>query len=852
MPELEAGFFDLGVSPEPVKQTIKKVSGCEGCGLYKDCKSPKMELSGKGAMKILIIGEAPGRTEDENGVPFCGTSGQLLQTELDKLGIKMRRDCWITNAVICRPIDKKGNNASPTDSQVANCRPRLLKLIEDLKPKVILILGAVAVQSIIGHKTTGRLKGIRNTAFYGERIPDQDYNCWLIPTYHPAYLLRNDRDEVLYRLWRKSLREAKEASENDKILRFDPKDRIFTTEKMEKACEILDYIVNKEKIIAFDYETTGIKPQVNDHKIKVVSIATAELAWAFPFFHDDSHFIELWRRIMIDASIGKIAHKLDFEDAWTYKTLNNFIEGWKWDTCLAAHCLDSKKPTGLKFLSYCDFGIIGYDDKVEKYISGCREGDDPKSGNHFNIIDQAPMDNLLHYCAMDSFLSFKLYEKQVMKMPAGIFKGFEFFLQGAEALSHIQQNGWNVDIEWMKTQRDRLGKRMDKFEKKILDSEDAREWKKQEFKELNFNSNPQLDKLLYKILKYDRPGGPKTDEKALSNIGTPFAKNIVQYRKFKKLRDTYLSQYDREQVDGKIYPFFNLHIPATFRSSSDSPNFQNVPKRDKQAQQIIRSIIRPSPGNRLIEYDYKSLEVCISACYHKDPNMIKYIEDPSTDMHRDTGMDLFMRNKNELTKVERHCAKNGFVFPAFYGSTTDQIAPNIWEMAPDETKEHLKMKGINSFSKFAKHVEEIEEVFWGERFRVYNNWKRKVYKQYQEDGYISLHTGFRCYGPLKYTEATNYAIQGSAFHCLLWALTRSYHQIEGISSRSSIIGQIHDSIVADIHPEDEAQADRIINRNSTQLIRQHWPWIIVPLKVEKERSKVDGSWDEMEECELEL
>lgn len=842
------GFFDLGFDPAPAQaKSVKSgtAGGCDSCGLYKSCLTPRMPLYGDGRKGILIVGEAPGKTEDERGIPFCGQSGRMLREVLREMSINMKEDCWITNAVICHPA----GNKTPTDSQISVCRARLLKIIEEKSPRIILTLGASAVRAVIGHKLTGRLNGVANTAFYGERIPDQEYKAWIIPSYHPAYLLRNEQDIVLFRIWKRHLKSVLELLPK-KIPEYDYTSRIQITEDAEQAREWLKEIKKTDKLIAFDYETTGIKPHRAGHKIVCASVASERGAFAFPFFPDPV-FLKLWKSIITDSSIGKIAHKLDFENGWTKVFCGYFIAGWAWDTCLATHCLNSQKPVSLKFLVYTNFGIIGYDDPVDKYITGLRAGDDSKSANRFNRIEEAPARDLLFYNAADSLFSFDLYNIQTVKMGDIQRKGFDFFLSGAEALSKVQQEGWCIDSGWLGEQRTRLGKRMDKLESAILKSREAIIWKSSEFKELNFNSNPQLDKLLYKYLGHARPDGPRTDEKAIQKISGEFCTNIVKYRKIKKLRDTYLAQYEREHVNSIIYPFFNLHTVSTFRSSSDSPNFQNVPKRDEMAKTAVRSLIRPRPGNRIIEYDYKSLEVCISACYHRDPNMIKYIQDPSTDMHRDTCFDLFFRGPDDYTKAERHAAKNGFVFPAFYGSTTDNIAPAIWEMISEDMREHLRKNGIKTLNQFSRHVSKIEEKFWGERFRVYSQWKRKVYREYEGQGYIELHTGFRCYGPLKYTEATNYAIQGSAFHCLLQALTWSQDTIKKISGRSAIIGQIHDSIIADVHPEDERAVDQIINENSTRRLRREWPWIIVPLKIEKERSAVDGSWDEMEECAIE-
>jgi len=853
---MKAGFFDLGtgyapksIRPKTKKNTAPRKQGCEACGLDENCLSPKMKPSGDGRLGILIIGEAPGKTEDEKGVQFIGRSGRLLKETLSDLNVDMRVDCRIINAVNCRPE----NNKTPSDVIVGYCRHRVLKEIEEFKPHVIIPLGSVAVQSIIGHKISGRLKGIRNSSFYSEQIPDQEYGCWVCPSYHPAYLLYNEEDKVLYKKWETDLKKAIDLAKNkEEIPRIDLKEDIFYTDNLSQATNwISEILVTSKKrplVISYDYETTGIKPHRKGHKIVSASIAMGSQAYSFPFF-EDRQFREFWKKIMISSNIKKIAHKSDFENVWTYEKLGYWVENYEWDTCIAAHCIDNKKPVGLKFLTYTNFGVIGYDDEVDEYVTGTKEGEEKKSANRFNTIEEAPIDKLLYYNALDSYLTLKLYERQKEQLKGFQLDGFKLFLEGAQSLSRAQQEGMKIDREQMDIQFKRLTKRLDKTKTKIMDSAESKRWLKEKKKELNFNSNPQLLKLFYEILGHREPEeGGKTDIEALKKIDTTFSLDILNYRKFKKIRDTYLAQYMRAEVGGVIHPFFNLHRVETFRSSSDSPNFQNIPKRDIQAKQIIRSLIKPSPGNKLIEWDYKGIEVSIAAAYTKDPSLIEYVCDKTTDMHRDMAMDLFLRTKETFTKQERYVAKNGFVFPAFYGSTSFNIAPNIWDAIDNETKTHLRESGIRSFKDFKYHVEDIEDKFWNKRFSVYRDWKQKTFKEYERKGYIDTYTGFRCWGPIKFTEVTNYPIQGSAFHCLLWTLNNVYKKIKEISGRSSIIGQIHDAMVGDIHPDDEVEADRIINLWGTEKIREFYDWIIVPLKIEKERSQVNGAWDEMEEC----
>jgi uracil-DNA glycosylase len=82
---------------------IKSMDPCEQCGLYKGCVSPKMEVTGKGGKKILIIAEAPGKTEDEQGIQLIGEAGQILRNCLEELDYNLDRDFWKTNIINCRP-----------------------------------------------------------------------------------------------------------------------------------------------------------------------------------------------------------------------------------------------------------------------------------------------------------------------------------------------------------------------------------------------------------------------------------------------------------------------------------------------------------------------------------------------------------------------------------------------------------------------------------------------------------------------------------------------------------------------------------------------------------------------------
>lgn len=149
-----------------------------GCSLCKLSRSRKNAVPGDGqtSAKIIFIGEAPGKNEDEKGRPFIGFAGRILDDALQKAGIK-RSQVFITNIVKCRPP----GNRIPEDNEVAACRPYLDRQISLIAPRIICILGATAYTSILGGKSIKQNRG---------KIVKRKGQKYLI-TIHPAAAIYN-------------------------------------------------------------------------------------------------------------------------------------------------------------------------------------------------------------------------------------------------------------------------------------------------------------------------------------------------------------------------------------------------------------------------------------------------------------------------------------------------------------------------------------------------------------------------------------------------------------------------------------------------------------------------------------
>ena len=224
-----------------------------------------------------------------------------------------------------------------------------------------------------------------------------------------------------------------------------------------------------------------------------------------------------------------------------------------------------------------------------------------------------------------------------------------------------------------------------------------------------------------------------------------------------------------------------------------------------------------------------------------------------------------------VSKQMRYCGKNMFVFPSFYGSFYKQCAPNLWKAIKEHKlklnggiplKKHLKKEGYSELGDcdfdnddeqpgtFVDHIKQVEKSFWKDRFQVYADWKRKWFSDYEATGSISTLTGFQISGNYKRNDIINYPIQGSAFHCLLWSLIELNKQLKKRKMKSKIVGQIHDSIVADVHKKEVDEYLQLAKEIMTKRIRKAWKWIIVPLDVEAEVTPLGGNWFDKKEVPL--
>lgn len=358
-------------------------------------------------------------TEDSQGRPFVGDSGQELRSSLAKIGVDLDRDCWTTNSLICHPWEEgeKGKrNRTPTDKEIDWCRPNVIRAIEELKPETILLLGMSAVKSVIGwawQESVGEMG-----RWIGWRIPSVKLNSWLCPVWHPSFVMRVDygnsaaiadwkgeRENPTRKvIWERHLKRAfklqgrpwKEAP-----VWSDPQS-VKVELDVGLAAKWIRRMIGWNKPVAFDYETNMLKPDSAKAEIVCCSVSDGEVSVAFPWHGEAKRAM----RELLKSNVPKIASNLKFEDRWTRKEFGFSPRNWLHDTMIAAHVLDNRGSiSSIKFQAFVLLGVDSWDEKIKGQF---KDGGD--------LVKAVGLERLLRYCALDSLYEWHVCMKQRRKL----------------------------------------------------------------------------------------------------------------------------------------------------------------------------------------------------------------------------------------------------------------------------------------------------------------------------------------------------------------------------------------------------------------------------------------------------
>jgi len=372
-----------------------RIEKCGECGL----SGVPFPVGGSGNKGILIVIWRPTEKQLERRSWFASDITALHC--LTKAGVNLVDDTWVTAVLPCGDGTKHKKQEN-----YEQCGTRLKDTIEKLKPNLIITVGSKATGAVCrNYSQVAFPPNSSGGQYMGQCIPlTQKWDCWLAPVFSDQMIhaFRKEPVQNMAKDWLKkhidtALDWLKERPRPDVV--FNPNvELLYDTKEIVAALEDAKTF----KYAAFDYECNCLSPFTKGAKVLCASVAMGDSEQehrtvAFPFA---SEIVKQAWCDFLKSSVKKIAHNLKFEETWSSVYFGTPVNNWFADTCVMARVLDCQPGnSGLKFISFCLWGVKGYDADVDAFIES--------EGKHgLNRLHEVPVDKLLTYCAFDSRLTF--------------------------------------------------------------------------------------------------------------------------------------------------------------------------------------------------------------------------------------------------------------------------------------------------------------------------------------------------------------------------------------------------------------------------------------------------------------
>lgn len=634
---------------------------CENCPLG---KSRKVGARGNPESPLVIIGEGPGTEEIRYGTPFCGPSGDLLNTSVP--GDFDFDDAYIINAMQCRI--KTGKPAKDKELKArgcAACRNRTLNQIFQYPRKAILALGAWANSSLTADydfKITQK-RGIIysiNDPITGEEIP-------VIAAFHPAFLLRGKGN---IKTFREDIAEAFAiAYPQYYSLRHhsnweDPAFTILdTVDAINKYHATLEWAVAHVQVeefkIASDIETSGFNP-ITDRILCIGFYLPSlmDIVSGHPNFVDTAAIIPDYA--LKDSEIHKATSRLlsnemfrfvwqfgKFDEKFLYQ--NNLIDRdlaiVHEDTGLISYTLsEATKDHDLDEQAKNTLGAPDHKHVLKQWV--------PKKTDSY---EKVPSPVLWDYLAKDLKKTYMLWEHNrplVAADPALEKLYVHTLIPASHLLAEIEAYGIHVDWDYVRINRE--GATQEDVEQGLVESvekEKGLEWELIDIENrlqiiagysVNPNSPPEVASLLYDRFGLRIKGRRPTDttKETLEKLPKhPAVELVRKYRSTTKMLSTYVKAIEEQAIDDRIHTTFKLHITPTGRLSSTEPNLQNIPRMAR-----YRRMYCAKPGFKLMEGDYNSAELRMLAVLSGDDFLTGVFLDDKRNLHDEVSIEMYGAN----------------------------------------------------------------------------------------------------------------------------------------------------------------------------------------------------------------
>jgi uracil-DNA glycosylase family 4 len=816
----------------PSDEFLHKI-GCRGCPLNKaDIDSPKMPPSGNDEPLIYCLGEAPGEEEDQEGRQFVGNSGRLLRPLFSSnIRSKLR---W-NNTISCWP---GLGNPTPDKVMVECCRPRVVADIEQTKPKAIFGFGNVPLQ------WSDKPSGI--TLWRGRRFPIRvgHHVCWYYAFTHPSFILHTKKtrwasdDEIALKAdIRRAVAEVEAGLPTPVVhtAEFARKDITCISGRSGKDLNyVLDFLeyAGGQPLAGVDYETQNLRPYNRDSLILSRAVSVADETVAFAWRHPQAGWTESQLEILEKAWVTflkspaeKAVHNLSFEMEWdcylSGRDLARYVP-WRCSQ-IQAFVLDERvgdqKPgaQALEFISLQNFGLS------IKVLS-------PKFDKR-RMVDE-PLSDILPYNGIDAKYHRLNYEVQEQRIKAeGLVDVYWEKLRQVPTVVLTQIKGLPTNKE--------VTKQLSKGYKELIAGimlqldklPEVQQFHKLTGSRFNPASHDDVVVMLRDILKSEvgREGAKwSTKEEVLSKIDHPVTNGILDYRKYTKLKSTYVDSFMPGSPivhdDGLVHTSLGTTFTETGRLNSEDPNLQNIPIRTAEGRKVRRQF----ESKIIASFDYGQIDARIIACGSRDRNYCKALWE-GYDVHAEWARRLVLKvprligGKKFLDDKKvfgdfRNRIKSVWVFALFYGAALRTTAGRL---GVDESE-----------------IQDLYELFW-KTFEGVREWQETLIKQFEETGYVQMLGGLRRRAPLGRGQIINSPVQGATNRIVMHAMNRLSGTGDPLLQANI---QIHDDLKFNFtnYRDYEESVPRIVD---IMLDGSYFDWFCVPLVVE---IKDGPNWQDME------
>jgi len=662
---------------------------------------PNVPGYGSPNAKIAIVGETPGEQDERQGIPFTGSSGQLLNGMLMSAGLD-KRNCYLTHVIKTRP--KSGNfgvfyedkTRRIPSKMLQDSKTELLAEIQRLKPNVVIALGVEAMRALTGKMSIEKYRG---------SVLETVDKIKVIPTYHPSYIFRVYKHRPIVEL---DFKKAKEESTFRENKYTPPKFEICPNFK--QVMGRLQWIKSEKPRIAFDVESSGrvirclgigwktkilnnaqsicipfaCRAGVRNQNRNILMLPSSDqdfLGTSYWSLEEEQEILKFLNEIFLDRDIPKVLQNHPFDAELLWKEFGLQIRGLHMDTMVAQHCCYSELPKSLDFLTSIYTDIPYYADY---------DASNDESTFIYNCFD----------CVATVRSSYRLDEElETMQLT-------EFYHNHAqpemEALTRLQNRGIPVNESTRQQMRVDLEERVAK-NKQLMSKELGETF--------NPRSHVQMKKLLYEKLKippiYDRKTKKlSSNTKAIEKIVKKYPQHkellngIISFKSTEKLIKRFLTNPLRE---GRQFTSFNGTGTVTGRLSSseniwgEGDNLQNINRGP------IRKIFACEKNEWWIKVDLSQAEARAVAWIAKIRVLIdKFANDPHFDIHTwNAATNIFHVPEDTITEEQRHRSKCG-VHGGNYG-LREVTAAAIYKIPIAEAK--LAIDGY-------QQGVEIERLYW--------------------------------------------------------------------------------------------------------------------------------------------